>query len=223
MTQHHPGRSAEAPAPRRPAGSARPLLRAISWTGAVTSILCLIGGIAGLATVETLGPLPDNDWAGIGLALFITAALLPFVTWLTHLAISLWVDDNQRWAPPRYGQPATALACAAYLMLAAGLLTLVALPLLYALTPDPKIDPGDTAIVVILALIFGSITIAAIAGGIAIAGRIGIPLGILLGIGFPITTYGIYTHTDPATWGGAALLAASTIGYIMLGQRRSQR
>jgi len=42
----------------------------------------------------------------------------------------------------------------------------------------------------------------------------------MLGVGFAATTYGIYTDTHPATWAGVAALVASTIGYLLAGQRR---
>lgn len=218
--QHHPGPSAAATKRRWRIGNARTLLRTITWTGAGISLLALIGGIAGLATVETLGSIPDNDWAGIGLSLFIAAAFLPFVTWLVHLAVSLWVDDNQQWGPPRYGTTVSVLGTIAYGMLAAALLAFVLVPLIVALTPNASAEAGELFAATVIGLMLASITVAAIAGGIAVAGHLGIILGIVLGIGFAATAYGIYTETHLATWAGVAALVASTIGYLLAGQRR---
>lgn len=204
----------------RLARSARGLLRSLAWTGGTISALCLIAGIAGLATVETIGPAPGNVWADLGLGLFIAALLLPFVTYLIHLAIALWVDDHQRWSGPRYGTPATVLGSVGFAMAAASLATLALFPFLARLAGDDGEESVTFVGALIIGLLLGAITVSAIAGGIAVMGWKGVMAGIALGFGFGATTYGLMFDAHPWTWAGIAALVLSTLAFISSRRRR---
>lgn len=208
-----------------PRGSVRTTLRAIVWVGGSILVLGIIGCIAGFATIPSLGHAPENQWAEFGLSALVAGLFIPVGLVFVHLGIStLWVNSDGEWKTDSSGLGIRLTGSAAYLALAAGFGALGAWPLLL-LTPDRGNSLGDTMVVLIVGLILAGIALAAIAGGMTLAGWIGILVGVIFGLGFASTALGVYANDTLWTWLGIAALVLGGSGFFFaraIGQRRAQ-
>lgn len=179
-------------------------------------VLCTVAAAAGLVLMALAsrepGPPIEQPGGELGLILFIFGAIAPFGFWSVHLAVEQWVDEAGEFYPGQYPRPVTIAASTAFGLLAVGVFTFALSPLL------ALVDGGVDLLVPLVAVMVGSICLAvvvsAVAGGVALFGRPGAVVGVLVGAGFTALVAGLIVRDLRAlVMVGVVLLVLGTAGF----------